>query len=946
MNHAIRDNFSKRKMDSGSPLRGLPHAPTIPLRGPYSAIGNEVNGSPFGSSRSSTSHPTNSMPRIRISRKANTSVSGPLNLYPSQSTETLPPQYKPHSLSSTNILGHAHNKGQRSMSQPVQRTYSDSTLLSHVPSIEHLMASSNRFALPQIGSTSDSQSPYTQGEIKLPTIGFDPYQSTISSPYPGYSPPSIYSINPTQSSYPGLLGQEPSTPSIVGQIRSSEELKIMQIQMNSPHPSSPRDTTTLRVHGQILDINQILERRASRPSSPVSKLSTSTDTNSTASVISSNNQFVVTAPSDRVIHTPKSPILNAIAPNPILPTTGIIVDTTFSGNTSPFFSSAPEGQSSNNRSGPLSADGLNSLVAEIPVTLESLSVASEEKRVDSTSNTDNGRGSPINRNLGEKRMSPRLTVQSGESVTADGIRTPPLVETVLINSQPPAYPRSRESLDLTNGSVVPVSLPVLPTNTFSPKETSDSAVPYLTTRSWQVDDACPTPHSAPSSQRHRLETLSGLTPPHTASRPTPPRVITRRSPAPLTSILPQVQPPTHLQPITTIGVVSPYKGTPQRLSVSPNPEWTESIVSDSEQNTPEFQSTDSSTSNTTCSSPEGSQCEGVLRTASHITKTPILSTEVAIVPQPQSATLSAVQTLPGQRVRPKYALMSPEQQSEMHMQFRVKFGILRSSNTDMVIIDPPESSTLDQKHDMYEAYIKQIIIKMNCTQWKVYLVISFLVIEVFVIKVLGLNASGYTKSQLRIINRYDQLLAELGEKYYVAGTSSWPVEARLAGLALMNAVVFIGVKYLAGYLGEGMAETVQDGLDNLLMGGISSNTVTQDQYGIPVPPNVSGGTNPLLSSIGQAMNPPSCSPSSSPQPTVSNSSNANSQENPLSGILSSLGGLFGGGAGGNGGSDIASTIANLGTAFTQNMQTQNNNGNRGSNSKERRRRPTQPIFRE
>jgi hypothetical protein len=143
-----------------------------------------------------------------------------------------------------------------------------------------------------------------------------------------------------------------------------------------------------------------------------------------------------------------------------------------------------------------------------------------------------------------------------------------------------------------------------------------------------------------------------------------------------------------------------------------------------------------------------------------------------------------------------------------------------------------------------------------------------------------------------------------------------------------------------------MAETVQDGLDNLLMGGISSNTVTRDQYGIPVPPNVSGGTNPLLSSIAQAMNPPSCSPSSSPQPTVSNSSNANSQENPLSGILSSLGGLFGGGAGGNGGSDIASTIANLGTAFTQNMQTQNNNGNRGSNSKERRRRPTQPIFRE
>jgi hypothetical protein len=469
-------------------------------------------------------------------------------------------------------------------------------------------------------------------------------------------------------------------------------------------------------------------------------------------------------------------------------------------------------------------------------------------------------------------------------------------------------------------------------------------MPYLTTRSWQVEEVCATPHSAPISQRHSLETLSGLTPPHTASRPTPPRVITRRSPAPQMGILPQIQPPIHLQPITTIGVISPYKTTPQRLSIISDTEWTGSAVTGSEQNTPEHQSTYSSTSNTTCSSPEGSQPEGVLRTASHTTKSPILSTEVTVVPQPQSAIPAAVQAIPGQRVRPKYALMSVEQQSEMHIQFRVKFGILRTSNTDMVIIDPPESSTLDQKHDMYEAYIKQIIIKMNCTQWKVYLVISFLVIEVFVIKVLGLNASGYTKSQLRIINRYDQLLAELGEKYYVAGTSSWPVEARLAGLALLNAVVFIGVKYLAGYLGEGMAETVQDGLDNLLMGGISSNTVTRDQYGIPIPPNVSGNTNPLLSSIAQAMNPPSCSPSSSPHPAMNNSSNASPQENPLSGILSSLGGLFGGG-GGNGGSDIASTIANLGTAFTQNMQSQNN-GNRAPHNKDRRRRPTQPIFTE
>ena len=523
-------------MDSGSPLRGLPHAPTIPLRGPYSAIGNEMSELPFGSNRTLTSHPTNSIPRIRISRKANTSASGPINVYPSQSNETQPFQYKPQGSLATNISSPTYNKGQRSMSQPVQRTYSDSTSLSHVPSIEHLLASLNRFNLPQIGTAPDSQSLYTQSEIKAATSGINQYQSTISSPYRGYSSPSVYSINSTQSSYPGLLGQEQSTPSSVSQIRSSEELKIMQIQMSSPHPSSPRDTTTLKVHGQILDINQILERRASRPSSPVSKLSTSTDTSSIASIISPNNQVVVTAPIDRTIHSPKSPILNAMAPNPILPTTAIVVDTGSSPNTSPFFSSILEAPSSNNEAQSLSKDGSNAA----PI----LNVTTEEKRVDSVSNTENGRGSPINRSSGERRMSPRLTVQSGESVTADGIRTPPLIENASTHSQPPPYHRSRESLDLTNGgTLLPISLPVLSTNTLSPKDTSNSAVPYLTTRTWQLDDACPTPHSAPSSQRHSLETLSGLTPPHTASRPTPPRVITRRSPSPPTSILPQVQPP-------------------------------------------------------------------------------------------------------------------------------------------------------------------------------------------------------------------------------------------------------------------------------------------------------------------------------------------------------------------------------------------------------------------
>jgi hypothetical protein len=73
-------------------------------------------------------------------------------------------------------------------------------------------------------------------------------------------------------------------------------------------------------------------------------------------------------------------------------------------------------------------------------------------------------------------------------------------------------------------------------------------------------------------------------------------------------------------------------------------------------------------------------------------------------------------------------------------------------------------------------------------QYKVYLVIFFMFVEVVGVKLLKLNMSGYTMSQLRIMNRYDTLLAELGEKWLVSSGSEWPVEARLLMMATFNAV--------------------------------------------------------------------------------------------------------------------------------------------------------------
>lgn len=255
-------------------------------------------------------------------------------------------------------------------------------------------------------------------------------------------------------------------------------------------------------------------------------------------------------------------------------------------------------------------------------------------------------------------------------------------------------------------------------------------------------------------------------------------------------------------------------------------------------------------------------------------------------------------TVPVRPSRPNYLAMTPAQQEDMHTTFRTKFGILRQSFPQWNIVDPPPSATLDQKHDIYEGHVRQIIVSLNCNQWKVYLVIMFLAIEVFCIKVLGLDARGFTMSQVKIMNRYDQVLVELGEKYYVQGPSNWPVEARIIMMAAFNGIVFIAVKYLSKWLGgDAMSGTIQGVVDNFLGGGnLFGQQVQRDQMGIAVPP---GMAQPGVPGAAPGVAPPG--------------------DNSLGGLSGILGQLMGGN-GAPGGFDLTAILSQVGTALTGNMQ--------------------------
>jgi hypothetical protein len=96
---------------------------------------------------------------------------------------------------------------------------------------------------------------------------------------------------------------------------------------------------------------------------------------------------------------------------------------------------------------------------------------------------------------------------------------------------------------------------------------------------------------------------------------------------------------------------------------------------------------------------------------------------------------------------------------------------------------------------------------------------------------------------MKAMSKYERLLIELGENNYVVYTNEmkniknkWPIEVRILFVAMVNAVTFIIVKMLANHIGEGMANTIIDGITSY----ISGDTPQPGQlfFGGPEQPNI------------------------------------------------------------------------------------------------------------
>jgi len=152
-----------------------------------------------------------------------------------------------------------------------------------------------------------------------------------------------------------------------------------------------------------------------------------------------------------------------------------------------------------------------------------------------------------------------------------------------------------------------------------------------------------------------------------------------------------------------------------------------------------------------------------------------------------------------------------------------KFYILSRTYPVARVPDFTEDSDLALMEREYDRMIRQLALDSDVDDYKRYLIGGFMAIEFLGIKYLKLEFDGYTRQQLRHMNKYERLLIELGEKSYMQRASRVPVEIRLIFIMLINAGLFLLVKIMSRNAGPQINQ-----MFGVLFGGAAPESIGED----------------------------------------------------------------------------------------------------------------------
>ena len=157
-----------------------------------------------------------------------------------------------------------------------------------------------------------------------------------------------------------------------------------------------------------------------------------------------------------------------------------------------------------------------------------------------------------------------------------------------------------------------------------------------------------------------------------------------------------------------------------------------------------------------------------------------------------------------------------------------KFMVLRRQYPNVEIPEFTEHSDMNTMTRIYEQIIRRVSLDSSVDNYKQYMVGGFMVLEWVSTNWLGIDLSGFTQQQTKMMNRYERLLVELGEKNYSTMGSRFPVEVRLIFFIIFNAGLFYVQKMIFSG-GEGGTNV----LNALFGGGMNQQQQQQQQQQQP-----------------------------------------------------------------------------------------------------------------